>query len=69
MYLAYLYMTYGQGVWKASGGRGATAVLVGFSAAVMTLSKTVLYCELADPPVFLYESVSFFFADSRARGK
>ncbi|KAL6870140.1 hypothetical protein ACO1O0_001476 [Amphichorda felina] len=43
MYLAYLYMTYGQGAWKAGGRRGATAVLVGFSAAIMTLSKTVLY--------------------------
>lgn len=35
---------------KALRGRaGAVAVLIGFSAAVMTLSKTVLYCEPAAP--------------------
>jgi hypothetical protein len=33
------------GVRRVSGWVGGRAVLVGFSAAVMTLSKTVLYCE------------------------
>ncbi|KAL2270600.1 hypothetical protein VTJ83DRAFT_2784 [Remersonia thermophila] len=50
MYLAYLWLwsTYGKapaaGARKAIGGRvGAAAVLLGFSAAVMTVSKTVIY--------------------------
>lgn len=52
MYLAYLYtvLLSGGSSGKAgetrtvSGREGARAVLIGFSAAVMTLSKTVLYC-------------------------
>lgn len=52
MYVAYLglWFFYGetnaQGARKAVRGRaGALAVLLGFSGAVMTVSKTVLYCE------------------------
>lgn len=30
------------------GQKGALAVLIGFSAAIMTVSKTVLYCEYSD---------------------
>lgn len=50
MYLAYLGLYFARGApvaagTRAVGGRaGAVAVLIGFSAAVMTLSKTVLYC-------------------------
>jgi hypothetical protein len=52
MYLAYLWMLWARadkaskGVAKrtVSGRDGALAVVIGFSAAVMTLSKTVLYC-------------------------
>jgi len=46
MYLAYLWVVFkrgDQGKRVVSGREGATAVLIGFSAAVMTLSKTVLY--------------------------
>ncbi|PNY25631.1 Uncharacterized protein TCAP_04431, partial [Tolypocladium capitatum] len=50
MYLAYLWLCFtrrtptGAAGARAVGGRaGAAAVLIGFSAAVMTLSKTVLY--------------------------
>ncbi|KAM5351148.1 hypothetical protein ACJ41O_003871 [Fusarium nematophilum] len=49
MYLVYLWLVWarseGEGVARrtVSGRDGAMAVLVGFSAAVMTLSKTVLY--------------------------
>lgn len=50
MYLVYLWMVYGQGTWRASGRQGATALVIGFSAAVMTLSKTVLYCECHSIP-------------------
>lgn len=42
MYGAYLALHY-RG--KESGSNNSLAVLVGFSAAVMTLSKTVLYCK------------------------
>jgi len=54
MYLAYVYLWYTQGRplgGKFAGRTGVTgrtagwALLLGFSAAVMTLSKTVLYCE------------------------
>lgn len=52
LYFVYLglWYAYGQppapGARRAVGGRvGGLAVLVGFSAAVMTVSKTVLYCE------------------------
>ena len=50
MYLAYWYVFFTRakqfGKRKALVGRpGAQAVLIGFSAAVMTLSKTVLYCK------------------------
>jgi hypothetical protein len=53
LYLGYLGMWYwygqpvaARGGRKAVGGRlGAWAVLLGFGAAVMTVSKTVLYCE------------------------
>ncbi len=59
MYLGYLWMWYSNGKPAVAGGRlsvggrvGAWTVLLGFSAAVMTVSKTVLYCELplAFPP-------------------
>ena len=52
MYCAYLWLWYSRGRVNASGVRvvsgrvGALAVLIGFSSAVMTLSKTVLYCTL-----------------------
>lgn len=55
MYLAYLYIYYAEGrpvggvagAKRVLAGRPAGfAVLLAFSAAVMTLSKTVLYCEL-----------------------
>ncbi len=45
MYFWYLAKIYNGGAWKASGRQGAQATLIGFSAAVMTLSKTVLYCK------------------------
>lgn len=54
LYLAYLWLwyLYGQPGPVSAGARrtvrgrvGATAVLLGFSAAVMTVSKTILYCE------------------------
>lgn len=44
MYIWYLW-TMKKNNWRAGGKDGAKAVVVGFSAAVMTLSKTVLYCE------------------------
>ncbi|POR32781.1 Uncharacterized protein TPAR_07030 [Tolypocladium paradoxum] len=49
MYAAYLWLYFARGVPDAArtrtvtGRAGAVAVLIGFSAAVMTLSKTVLY--------------------------
>ena len=55
MYAAYLWLWYSRGTAprgqpvtaKAVAGKyGALAVLIAFSAAVMTLSKTVLYCKL-----------------------
>jgi len=42
MYIWYLW-TMKKNNWRAGGKDGAKAVVVGFSAAVMTLSKTVLY--------------------------
>lgn len=52
MYLVYLYMLWTRadktldGVKRTLSGRdGALAVVIGFSAAVMTLSKTILYCK------------------------
>lgn len=51
MYLAYLWLWYsraqpGPGSRRVLAGRaGGVALLLGFSAAVMTLSKTVLYCK------------------------
>jgi hypothetical protein len=56
MYLIYLCMCYEQGSWRLSGRKGGKAVVVGLSAAVMTLSKTILYCEC-----FLCSSSSFIF--------
>jgi hypothetical protein len=58
LYLAYLYMIYTAGradgaatgvkavfaKRKVLGREGGIATLVGFAAAIMTLSKTVLYC-------------------------
>ncbi|KAF5966953.1 hypothetical protein FCOIX_12242 [Fusarium coicis] len=51
MYLVYLYMLWTRadktldGAKRTLSGRdGALAVVIGFSAAVMTLSKTILYC-------------------------
>lgn len=65
MYLYYLWVVYSKGVAVAAadgqkqqsrravqGRDGAFAVLVGFSAAVMTLSKTVLYCKIFLPSHF-----------------
>lgn len=47
------------GEQRSVGGQtGAVAVLVGFSAAVMTLSKTVLYCTLC---TLVFGRVGFFF--------
>lgn len=50
MYLVYAWGVLGLGCGNgngkgAEGRRGAMVLLVGFAAAVMTLSKTVLYCE------------------------
>ena len=53
MYTTYLYLWYAKATPSADkagarcvGGKvGASALLIGFSAAVMTLSKTVLYCK------------------------
>jgi hypothetical protein len=52
LYLAYLALWYFNGESPVRGARkavrgraGALAVLLGFSGAVMTVSKTVLYCE------------------------
>jgi len=42
MYLAFVRVVYSQG-WTVTGRQGATALAIGFSAAIMTLSKTVLY--------------------------
>lgn len=54
MYLGYVWMWYRYGKEVVPGARravagreGAITVLLGFSAAVMTVSKTVLYCELS----------------------
>jgi hypothetical protein len=44
MYLVYAAMVWGK-VGGVGGKQGGLAVLVGFSAALMTLSKTVLYCK------------------------
>lgn len=44
LYLWYAY-TMRKTNWRAGGKDGAKALLVGFSAAVMTLSKTILYCK------------------------
>jgi hypothetical protein len=45
MYLVYAALVWGRGSSGVGGKRGGLAVMVGFAAAVMTLSKTVLYCE------------------------
>jgi hypothetical protein len=54
VYLAYVAIVYssgqsvGKGVFankKVVGREGGLATLVGFSAAIMTLSKTILYCK------------------------
>jgi hypothetical protein len=46
LYIWYLWLIYASGENKVISGRVAgVAALVGFSAAVMTLSKTLLYCE------------------------
>jgi hypothetical protein len=52
MYLVYLYILWTRadktiyGAKRTLSGRdGALAVAIGFSAAVMTLSKTILYCK------------------------
>jgi hypothetical protein len=64
LYLAYLWVWYRHGREEAvvagqrrkavSGKAGGVAVVLGFSAAVMTVSKTVLYCE------FLFSAFSRF---------
>lgn len=43
MYLYYLWAVYNGGAWRVGGIKGGRATLVGFAAAVMTLSKTALY--------------------------
>ena len=45
LYLVYAAMVYGKSSGGVGGKQGGLAALVGFAAAVMTLSKTVLYCE------------------------
>ena len=49
MYLVYLWKIFRadkvDGKKKVAGRDGALAVVIGFSAAVMTLSKTALYCK------------------------
>lgn len=60
LYAAYLWLWYSRAVGGgAAGGRralvgraGGLALVVGFSAAVMTLSKTVLYCEFSSSARF-----------------
>lgn len=52
MYAVYLWLWYSRSEVTAQGRvvtsrAGALAVLIGFSAAVMTLSKTILYCKSA----------------------
>lgn len=47
MYLYYLYIMKESG-WRAGGSKGAKALVIGFSAAVMTLSKTILYCKCSN---------------------
>lgn len=60
MYFAYLWLWYSRGTANADGTRtisgrvGALAVLIGFSSAVMTLSKTLLYCKLNGPSAVLH---------------
>lgn len=57
MYVAYLWLWYSRGVPAAGAGAkkvltgrtGGLAVLIGFSAAIMTVSKTVLYCKRLHP--------------------
>lgn len=55
MYCWYLWLVWRMGKVAGDGSRvvmgrqGAEALLVGFSAAVMTLSKTVLYCKSVPP--------------------
>lgn len=61
MYLAYAWAFFTKAVDRSGGGVsgkraitgrcGAQAVLIGFSAAVMTLSKTILYCMFAPVPL------------------
>jgi hypothetical protein len=46
LYLVYASMVWGKASSGVGGRQGGLAVMVGFAAAVMTLSKTVLYCEL-----------------------
>lgn len=69
LYLVYLWMWSAYGTPAVAGGRkavsgrvGGLTVLLGFSAAVMTVSKTVLYCESSLSHLFLCEAVadSFF---------
>jgi hypothetical protein len=69
MYLAYWYVFFTRakqfGQRKALVGRpGAQAVLIGFSAAVMTLSKTVLYCKFL---VFKKRLLLWFNPNNRAQ--
>ena len=54
-YVGYLWVVwkYGEGERKGrvvGGGWGGVACLVGFALSVMTVSKTVLYCEFSPPP-------------------
>ncbi len=49
-YVGYLWVVwrFGEGEWEGrrlGGGWGGVACLVGFALSVMTVSKTVLYCE------------------------
>ena len=65
MYMWYLWKVYEQGSWTVSGRAGGQAALIGFSSAVMTLSKTVLYCtfliECAKLTSFLFGSLADSF--------
>ncbi len=51
-YVAYLWVVWRQGEGRerrVGGGWGGVACLVGFALSVMTVSKTVLYCEYSLP--------------------
>ena len=54
-YIVYLCIAYKKGAgkqYKLEGRNAAIAIIIAFSAAVMTLSKTVLYCKFYAPERF-----------------